>query len=233
MTNIILNSKYRTNTSSDPGNSFIQLRYASAGSYQIEKVILPRTWYDVTSSNSKIYFTDAGGSHTATLTSGSYTVSNLATEIASKMTTASGSKTFTCTVNNNTMKYTIATQDASSFTMDMGSSPTSSAGNIIGFTTQSASASSITGDSVFNMNRNLYVNMIIGTQTNYSDQQSTLASLVIPIDVDFGDFLVYEPNKSYNISIDNSNSVNILINNSDGTNITMNGVNYAVVLRKI
>jgi len=233
MTNIILNSKFRTNSSSDPGNSQIPLRYASSGQYQIEKCILPRTWYDVTSSNNKIYFTDAAGSHTASLTSGSYTVTNLATEIGTRMTSASGSKTFTCTANNNTMKYTIATGDGSSFTMDMGSSPSSSAGNIIGFTTQTSSMSSLTGDSVFNMNRNLYVNMLIGTQTNYSDQQSALASLVIPINVDFGDFIVYEPNKSYVVNIDNNNQVNIAINNSDGTNATLNGVNFAVVLRKL
>jgi hypothetical protein len=69
--------------------------------------ILPNTTYNVNSSNNVLSWSDGTGTHTVSVTPGSYNTTNLGTTIASTMT-ATGSQTYTVAYNSITYHYTIS-----------------------------------------------------------------------------------------------------------------------------
>src|SRR4051794_41131389 len=80
--------------------------------YNIDKLRLeyfqcPLTIYNINNNNNIVTFKESGVTKQATLTNGNYTGSQLADQLASKLTTASGVSTFTVTYDSKTWKLTL------------------------------------------------------------------------------------------------------------------------------
>lgn len=88
--------------------------------------------FEIDTSNNKLYFND-GAAQTATLTSGSYTASTLATEIQTQLNAASSN--FTASYSTTTYKFTLS-RSSGSFELTL-SSTSNACWDTIGFVTSS------------------------------------------------------------------------------------------------
>jgi hypothetical protein len=77
---------------------------------------IPVVMDNVSSSNSDIVFTDGGGTHTATVPSGTYTITTLLAAVGTAMTAASGVATYTATQNSG--GYVVITASVGTFSID-------------------------------------------------------------------------------------------------------------------
>jgi hypothetical protein len=87
--------------STDNTNQFtVQIRPAinHATRVTLAWAIIPNSTYNINQYNNQLYFTDGGGAHTLTITSGSYNTTNLGSTIAAAMT-AAGSQAYTLAYN--------------------------------------------------------------------------------------------------------------------------------------
>lgn len=82
---------------------------------------MPATIYNIDSTNNLITFDD-GIPRTATLSSGQYTASALATQVGTKMTSGGG-QTYTCTYDSTAMKFTISAAGAFTLFFNSARSP--------------------------------------------------------------------------------------------------------------
>lgn len=91
----------------------------------------------IDSSNNKVQFQEAAGvTQTATLTSGAYTPSELATEVQTQLNTTGGTPVYTVTYSATTRKFTIASDRGGGATFVLvgnGSSAEFSAHKLLGF----------------------------------------------------------------------------------------------------
>ena len=96
-----LNGNDTTNSTSGFGN------YNNVIGFRLIKAIVANSFYRVNDNNNIINFMHGGSLHTATLTPGAYTFSELSTEIKNQMNTAVSLSIFTITSDSATLKYTI------------------------------------------------------------------------------------------------------------------------------
>ena len=96
-----LNGNDTTNSTAGFGN------YNNVIGFRLIKAIVANSFYRVNDNNNIINFMHGGSLHTATLTPGAYTFSELATEIKNQMNTAVSLSIFTITSDSATLKYTI------------------------------------------------------------------------------------------------------------------------------
>lgn len=94
----------------------------------------------VSSTNQYVDFDEGSGELTATLTSGSYTLTDFATELARAMT-AAGGQTYTATLNRTTRKITLSASSNFSLLLSSGSHTASSGLVLAGFSGSSDRAS--------------------------------------------------------------------------------------------
>lgn len=101
----------------------------------------------VTRNNNKIDFDEGSGELTASVTIGSYTITNLASAIASALN-AAGTYTYACTFNRTTRILTITASSATDFLISTGSNSSSNILAELGFAlSDSGSVTSLTGTS--------------------------------------------------------------------------------------
>ena len=96
-----LNGNDTTNSTAGFGN------YNNVIGFRLIKAIVANSFYRVNDNNNIINFMHGGSLHTATLTPGAYTFSELATEIKNQMNTAVSLSIFTIISDSATLKYTI------------------------------------------------------------------------------------------------------------------------------
>ncbi len=123
---------------------------------------------DIDSSNNKIDFKESGAELTATLTSGSYTITQLATEIGSALT-AAGSQVYTVTVNNND-EITISAPASFLLLLISGSNRNQSILPQIGFEEMTAFSFSQKSDRVEYLTRKITLTVGDGTTTTALDK---------------------------------------------------------------
>jgi len=137
----------------DKGGTFSKFNYSFEGLSDVSKikvlgVNMKLSNYVINTNNNLITFDEGGADLIATLTVGNYSEALLAAEIATQMTTAGG--TYICTVNQNTLKYTITETTPTNFTLQTSSN------NFpyieLGFTnTDKTGAATYTSDYVINL----------------------------------------------------------------------------------
>ena len=112
MSKIIIDSRDRLSGSTSTTDFRIKLPEAIKvnSTIRIVDLIIPRTFYTFGSSNSTITFDEVStADQTATITSGSYTTSELTSHLKTILDAAStDGQTYTVSYDNNTMKITIA-----------------------------------------------------------------------------------------------------------------------------
>jgi hypothetical protein len=113
----------------------------------VKSIIIPNTFYNITSSNNTIYWTENKTDLSTTIPSGAYTITDLISAVETAMDSeSSGYNTYTGAYSNSNFKITLTADNAFNFTF--GTNTANSIGDVLGFTADSASATSNTGDSV-------------------------------------------------------------------------------------
>lgn len=147
---------------------------------------------DIDAMNNKIDFKEASVELTATLTSGSYTFSQLLTQIATQMT-AAGSQVYSVTANNND-EITISAPAGFVLLLISGSNRNSSILSHIGFEESSSSQTSVTGDRVEYLTRKISLTVGDGVTTTtlnkYIDVYSVEGDRLFSSDADL---VAHEP----------------------------------------
>mgnify|MGYP005867437537 CR=1 FL=1 len=171
-------------------------------SYKVKNVKLlhcriPVTWHNIDSYNNTILFNEGGSNLTATLTQGSYNISDLQTEIETQMDSA-GADIYTVTYDKKTMKITISS--TGTFSLLFGTS-SSEIYEILGFDNiDTSTASSQTGNNVIDLIRvkNILIKIpelgIFGRSTNDDDKYT----FIIPVNQNRSEFIRFNDNDNFN-----------------------------------
>ena len=201
---------------------------------ELNSVEIPNSIYPFTSSNNVITFNEGGGDLTATITAGSYSASQLATEIKTRMD-AAGSDTYTITVNDNTKKMTIASTGTFTLKFSEDNSPYYE----LGFTnSDTSSAASHTGTNVVRLSGLDFIYLVIRNYTQMgSDSNGNSYSFKIPLNRPFDDIIFYTKNTGFDQTMYSQNTyplqsqMTIKLFDPNGNSISLNGSEWACCLR--
>jgi hypothetical protein len=180
-----------------PYDFTLQLTNRLNGRYRLKSIFINNSYYNVNSTNNKIYFFENGSAKTATVTPGFYNSTNICAAIDAAMTSASGGfAAFASSFSAISALITIASTQ--SFSMKMATNTDSSIGPSIGFTTDTATSTSITGSSIINLQSTLAFNIVINDQHNISDLTGNCAStFIVPVQANSLTYVVYEPTANF------------------------------------
>lgn len=119
-TKLILNSANRTSGTPEKCRYILRSPGIQAISYQVKKVEIPHSFYNITNNNNIINWNDnAGINITSTLTNGNYSVDELLTHMGTVMTSGStGAETYTASKNSITKKLSITNNLGITFSID-------------------------------------------------------------------------------------------------------------------
>lgn len=110
---IFLNSNDATKLAPGPSDIIFNLNFANSNDMEnyaisIQQVVLPNAVYPINSNNNKLYWNEDGGATiTSTITPGSYSGTQIASEIATQMNADSIGRTYGCTYSSITKKLTV------------------------------------------------------------------------------------------------------------------------------
>jgi hypothetical protein len=191
-------------------------------------VSIPLTSYLINSGNNVITFFENSTVKTATLTSKNYTATQLASEIKSKLDTASGGhNTYTVTYDDQTFKITFSAGNAFELRWSVAGSPA----KICGFElTDTASGTSVTSTNAVYLNRpNLY-NLIIRPFSKMiytTNDQALDSSFILELENQRGSTEVLKPffPREY-LSLSNPKTVDYLhikLQDQYGDSVDLNG----------
>lgn len=187
----------------------------------LKKVSFMNGRYNIHSGNKTIVFQEDGTASdlTATLTEQNYTAAQLATEIASKMTTASAN-TITCSYDSQTFKFTIST-DGTSLKLTSGTTCLKE----LGFTAQTSfTNTSITSDLVVRLDGTQYVDVISNSLHSINKSTNDRSILArIPVQAAVGELVVWEANELvfHDFSSDQVQSLNMRLQDDQGNSFTL------------
>ena len=156
----------------------------------------PNIMFNVTSNNNKISF-NIGTDYTTIITPGAYTIDQLLTEVATTMN-AQNNNSFAASCDINTLRTTITGTTAFTVTW----STESSIGSILGYTLNT-SGTTHTSDHALNLAQPYFIYLTLnrysltGTDTNTNNFH-----FYIPVSVNTGEFIDYEPKCPQEIIVD-------------------------------
>lgn len=238
---IILRSKDRS--SGDSEDITLTLDESVKGTYEVKFMSLVNSLYNVIESeNDRVYIYEGGATQvTATLTPGYYTTSTLATEVATRLSSASAGEDYTCTYSSTTGKFTIAAVGVTTFIFNFGTNTTRRANVLLGFNAadQSVAATSQVSDNVADLATHKMIAVKIEEDANrhVTLPGGTEVSFILPIsDSSFGSLFNYKSNSQIGQYVKfNSqfNVLNISLYADDGDLIDLNGIDYILGLKKI
>lgn len=239
---LLLRSKDRI--SGTPENFTINLNNPISESWVFESIVIKKTFYPIeTNYNDTIYFNETSvGDLNCQLSPGEYNITELLSEIGSKMTTASGSSTYTASVNNISNKITI-TSNTNTFIMKFGTSTTNTSRKILGFNESDSSTASLsqTSDNIYNLNPIDACHIEISNFDHIFETETKSPAyyqLTVPLDANFGDIVNYEHTHGefHQVITIKSNSTRILkikVFNNDDYIQSLNGSDWYMILRKL
>lgn len=163
-----INSKDRKDPLTTTPAQFTVVSRDTLSCLSLKSISLPVTYHNVAAGlNNKVYFTDTAP-RVAALPPGFYTIAQLLTNLATAMTAASGSATYTCTQDELTQILSVTSTSAFTFTW---STTDSSAAEILGFANKNSAVAATTqiAGSVINLATttcfNIVINGAVGTKT--------------------------------------------------------------------
>ena len=113
---LIIDSRERDSSNSNSSSDFsINLFSSTSGveKVQLNWVQIPNTFYNINSNNNVVSFTENSTLKTASIPVGSYNANELASELQSILTTASGGyNTYTVSYNSQTFMFTFSANNA-------------------------------------------------------------------------------------------------------------------------
>jgi hypothetical protein len=209
------------------------------GTYALVSGVFGNSFFNVNDYNNKIYFKEGSTNLTATLTNGFYNSTNFPANVKSALETISTSSgaslTYTVTVNSTTNKLVI-TPSSGNIQILMGTNTLNSAKYLTGFTVDTSSLSSLTGDSPINLTDSYSYNIRIdahGVKNLLYDNNNNFYSFSVPILSNSLDVFTYEPQIAFCIQFENRvNQLRVTILNEDGDQMELLN-DYYFILAKV
>lgn len=230
---VLVRSKDRLSGTS--GNFRLNNYYPIVGQYRVHNIQIPRTNYNVNSTNNLIYFIDADAvNYTATITPGSYTSSTLASAIVSAME-AQSAQTYTVTFSSTTGKYTFV-PGSGNISFLFASNTTNSARYILGFNAEDTTpASSVTStnsiDLSYTPSVSIFINECLDSNYGLFKEQGSEYSIYVPFVQSYGSYTDLQTNDiAQKIILRNTKSLNIKLLDHDNNQIDLNGVDFEFLL---
>lgn len=209
--------------------------YPVSGDYKVHNIQIPRTNFNVNSTNNKVYFIDADAvAYTATIISGSYTSSTLPAALVAAMELVSA-QTYTVTFSSTTGKLTI-TPGAGTISMLFSTYSTATARYLLGFEAEdTTAAASVTSTNSVDLSYPPSVAIMINEalDTNYGPFRETGSeySIYVPFSQAYG---AYTDQSSFDIQqkikLRTTKSLNIRLLDHDNNEIDLNGVNWEFLI---
>jgi hypothetical protein len=211
-----------SNDTDHPYNTFWANNYntytSSANTYLLSllRVVLTNGVYPINRFNNMVYVVEAGGNtFTVTLDYGEYTPVELASTLEGYLNGGSAwAGSYTVTVNTRTSTFTVALAGHSFTFADVANN----AYEVLGFYTANfSSGTSHTSDVHYNLTGTQYVELRMNLANNLNFFGDGLGNVVdmIPINVGFGETLVWEPAPgtypSWVVSADQLNNVSLKV----------------------
>ena len=209
------NSSNRLSSSASPADMAIVLANQIDPRYNamvVRKVNIPYTYYTINDSNNKMYWTDSLSDTLiiSTLTNGRYTPSTLATMIQTVMNADTlNTQTYVITSSSTTYKFTFtSTGNFKLYGLTYSALSYKACWKIIGLTADYQGSAAYNMLNIYNMqpSNGLYVESNLASSTAYTQVGSKGIILSIPINVNFGDILHYEPQTFNPIPLNNTAS---------------------------
>jgi hypothetical protein len=211
---VIIQSAQRTSSGDTPNSFTLKFSLPFKGKYRLEKFFMTNSWYNVNSNNNMVYFNDTGGDHKVAITPGFYTPAQLATQIASQMTSA-GSQTYTGAQNPNTNTLTLSAPGNFKVLFGTGGSFATIANSIaslLGFqAADTTNNTSVTGSYPMNVNPYPYLNILVGSSLEIRDVNGGAATFNVPITAISTQTIFYEPQVNLQFKTFDSSTSNIKV----------------------
>ena len=191
MENIILNIDSNSRDKSlypNPANFIFNLNteYKNIKSMKITSFELPNNFYQFSSSRNNLSFkVETSHNDTVLISEGNYTPSTLVSHIQSKfnLINTQRSKDLAISLDSITNKVTITC--SSSITLDFsGNTDYLNLGQHLGFTQNTYTGTSITGENIINLDNEKYIYLNIGDITNVYDKNVNNVFSKITLDTD-------------------------------------------------
>lgn len=245
---LVFTSKNRSSGSAQSGvissitpslrGTYELLSFTMTGSvYNVETGVNDHLYFDADPNNDTVYEETAND---ATLTAGHYTPSELATEIATQMSSASAAGTFTCTYDSKTHKFTIAI-DAGNFRWMFAANTTARGNLLVGEpeADDTDNQTSRVSTNVIDLNlhthavvrisedRNLYV-------TSVPEGTNIESSFVVPLNEEFGSVHHHRSGQHFRqiVEFAGASSISYTLRDERGANLNNVG-EFTVILRKL
>lgn len=202
----------------------------------LESCYIPNVMYNVNSNNNTLIFTEAAGDLTCTLTNGSYTITQLRTELKTQLD-AAGLETYTITYSNITNFLTITATGVFELKFAL-------TGNLIykllGFSNlNTTSVNTHTGGNSVDLSYTNYIKLkIYGIYSNVKTSSHQDCTFIIPNNaLSKGQFIEYH-NLKDNTKISNFTSTNknvyflhIKLYDEYDNLVSLNGVDWSMILK--
>jgi len=228
----ILSSISRTSGTNQ--NGVITLQNQSLdGTYKLLKVVMSNNIYAVNNFNNKIYFEDNGGDLTATLSNGTYTATELISNIQTQMDAVSAN-TYTVVHNTNNNKYTIST--GVNFRFKFASFTANSARKLLGFdAVDGVLSTSQTSTNALDLSpyKSIYIDLPEGG-SNAKISNNVASSIPVSVSTDFGNVIreTYE-DEDIEFKFNKKNQISYKIHDDVNNEIDLNGGDWEIILKKV
>ena len=219
-------------------NFYLEPYLRNVVGFSIDMVIVPNTMYVINSHNNSLQFLAADGtSFSTTIGIKDYTPSELATvvEDALNATDTDASRTYTCDYDSETLKFTLATNQLSGFTLGFGG-----LNAVLGFGYNvSIDQSGTEGTKMGDLNLPEYLllksktlgQLLCNSGTYLNGVQKSNTLCAIPMTEGFGSFVHYTPQYRYEFSTPENHINNIefeLVNPDNNSTAELNGYGFTV-----
>jgi hypothetical protein len=233
---LYLDTKDRSSDSTSSTDLIIPLKrtFKDVRKAKLDWVIIPNTVFNINSTNNILSFNENSTNKQATLTSGAYTASSLATHVQTQLNTASsGYNTYAVTYSTTTYKFTISAGNNFSLLFSSALAPYRELGFEI---TNTTASTSVTSTNSISLERPTSVFLGIKELQKgvYTSSGITSASFIVPLTSSQGELCFYEPNHHECEVIFTSpipfTSLHIRLFDSAGTTVNVNGSNWSFKL---
>jgi len=199
----------------------------------VRKINIPYAYYTINDNNNKLYWTDDVGNAliTSTLTNGNYSVATLANMIQTVMNTDTlNSQTYTITSSSITSKFTFSGTGAFKlYGATYAARSYKSCWKIIGCTLDHSGSSAYNMTNVYNLQptNGMYVESNLAPSTSYTQAGVRGIILSVPVNVNFGSILHYEPQTFNPIPLNNTgNRITFRLLDDNFNIVSLNGLDW-------
>lgn len=209
------------------------------GTYVVSHFQIPNTIYNVRSTNNVVAWTDSAGTWTASLPSGSYTGSTLATALKTLMDATSG-LVYTVTYSSTTGKLTFSESIAGNINFDFATTTASTAHDVLGVgAVNTTPAATYTSTNVINLASPASVSLYCreaGDSPGFRSTSGHPSQIILPLLAEFGVYAFRSSDVLAQFMVFRNTTRTMyfeLRDNNTGVPISFEGANWELYLTKV